>query len=168
MNRFPVRVFAAAAVWLAGWAAPACAEVTLTVTPVQGGASLEVDFGTARSLGPEGEAESDTVIRQVKLNVSSNSARPYQVFQRVNGPWLSPDGKEIPMSAVQFSISETRTNGANRFPSPAPMSLGEQEIFLSDPAGTAEELLITYKVKVPKGQLAGSYDTKVSYRMVGR
>lgn len=72
------------------------------------------------------------------------------------------------MSAVLFSISGTRTSGLNRFPAPAPMSLGEQEIFLSDSAGTAEELLITYLVRLPAGQRAGSYRTTLSYRVVAQ
>ncbi len=165
MKRWIPWAFAGAlAVFPAG---PVWAEVTLQVTPVQGGASLEVDFGTARSLGAEGEEESDTVIRQVRLNVTSNSGRPYQVFQRVNGPWTGPDGKEVPMSAVRFFISETR-GGTNRFPSSAPLDLGEQEIFLSDPSGPADELLLTYTVKLPVGQRAGSYRTTVSYRVVAQ
>ena len=160
------RAFLALALWL--WSAPAWAEVALQVTPVQGGASLEVDFGTARSLGSEGEEESDTVIRQVRLTIRSDSSRPYQVFQRVNGPWIGPDGKEIPMSAVQFFLSETRSNGSNQFPGSTPLAVGDQEIFLSDSSGTAEEFLVTYIVKLPPGQRAGSYRTTVSYRVVGQ
>lgn len=148
--------------------AAAWAEVTLRVTPVQGGAALEVDFGTARSLGPEGEPETEAVIRQVKLTVSSDSGRPYQVFQRVNGSWIGPDGKEIPLEAIRFSLSETRTSGSNRFPGPTPLSLGEQEIFLSDSSGSPDELLLTYAVKLPVGQRAGAYRTTVSYRVVAQ
>lgn len=164
---WPPRVlWALAALALTG--SPVRAEVALQVTPLQGGASLEVDFGTVRSLGPEGEEESDTAVRQVRLNVRSDSGRPYQVFQRANGPWIGPDGREIPMSAVEFFLSETPSGGSNRFPSSTRLAVGEQEIFLSDSAGTAEELLITYTVKLPVGQQAGSYRATVSYRVVAQ
>ena len=146
-------------------AAPAGAEVTLQVTSVQGVASLEVDFGTARSVGPEAELGAEGLVRQVRLSISSDSGRPYRVVQRVNGPWSGPDGQEIPLSAVRFSLSETGTGGSNRFPGPAPLSLGEQEIFLSDSSGSPEELVITYAVQMPAGQRAGPYRTTVSYHV---
>lgn len=144
---------------------PVRAEVTLQVTSVQGGASLEVDFGTARSLGSEGELGPEPVIRQVRLSVSSDSGRPYRVFQRVNGPWSGSNGMEIPFSAIRFSISETQTGGSNRFPGPAPLSLGEQEIFLSDASGSPENLVVTYLAQMPPGQRAGIYRTTVSYQV---
>ena len=146
---------------------PVWAEVTLQVKPLQGDASLEVDFGTARSLGSKGEEETDAVNRQVKLTISSDSSGPYQLFQRVNGPWTGPDGKEIPMSAVEFFVSDTPANSSNRFPGSAPLSLGEQEILLV-PDGSASTPLITYTLKLPKGQRAGSYRTTLSYRVVAR
>ena len=144
------------------------AEVTLQVTSVQGGAALEVDFGTARSLEPEGEPVTGPLVRQTRLSVSSTSGRPYRVFQRVNGPWTGPGEIEIPLSAVRFSISETQTGGTNRFPAPASLSLGEQEIFLSDATGSAENLVITYVMQLPPGQRAGSYRTTVSYQVVAQ
>ncbi len=149
-------------------AGTARAEVTLQVTSVQGGAALEVDFGTARGLGPEGETAAEPVVRQTRLSVSSGSGRPYRVFQRVNGPWTGPDGTEIPLSAIRFSISETQTGGSNRFPSPSSLSLGEQEIFLSDPSGSAETLVITYLMQLPPAQRAGIYRTTVSYQAVAQ
>ncbi len=166
MRRRTLLLLCAAAVigWVGG---PAWAGVSLQVSPVQGGASLEVDFGTARSLGADGEEESDTVIRQVKLKISSDSSRSYRVLQRMNGPWAGPDGKEIPVGTVQLSVSESGTGGTNRFPTPSTISLGEQEIFLSSPSGAAEDLLLTYTVKIPVGQRAGSYRTTVSYQVVG-
>ena len=142
------------------------ADVTLQVTPSQG-SNLEMDFGTARSLGPDGELESDDVVRQVRLDVSSDSGRTYRVFQQVNGPWTGPAGEEIPLSSIHFLIAEIRS-GFNRFPGLAPLSLGEQEIFVSDQSGSPETLLITYQVKLPPGQRAGSYRTNVSYRVVGQ
>jgi len=160
--RYVVPVAVAAALIASG---PARAEVTLQVTSVQGSASLEVDFGTARGLGPEGEPGMEPVARQVRLSVSSDSGRPYRVFQRVNGPWSGPDGVEIPLGAIRFSISETQTSGSNRFPGPAPLSLGEQEIFLSDASGSAENLVISYVAQLPPGQRAGSYRTTVSYQV---
>ena len=72
------------------------------------------------------------------------------------------------MSAIRFSLSETRTAGLNRFPNPVTLSTGEQELFLSDSSGSDEELLVTYAVQLPVGQRAGSYRTTVSYRAVAQ
>ena len=149
------------------WSGRALAEVTLQVTPAQGGASLEVDFGTVRSLGPDGELETDEVVRQVRLEISSDGGAPYRVYQRVNGPWTGPAGEEIPLSAIRFLLSETQ-GGSNRFPNPAPISLGDQEIFVSDPSGSAETLVITYRLQLPPAQRSGSYRTTVSYQVVAQ
>ena len=157
----------ASAVILTGSVA-ARAEVTLQVTSVQGGAALEVDFGTAQSLGSEGEPAAEPVVRQTRLSVSSNSGRPYRIFQRVNGPWTGPGAVEIPLSAIRFSVTETQTGGSNRFPTPSPLSFGEQEIFLSDSTGSAENLVITYVMQLPPGQRAGSYRATVSYQVVAQ
>ena len=158
-------LWAAAAAALLTVPAPAGAEVTLQVTSVQGVSSSEVDFGTARSVGPAAELGVEGLVRQVRLSISSDSGRPYRVVQRVNGPWSGPGGAEIPLSAVRFSISETQTGGTNRFPGPTPLSPGEQEIFLSNASGSSEQLVITYAVQMPAGQRAGPYRTTVSYHV---
>lgn len=163
-----IRKWLVAALLIAAFPGTAPAEVTLNVTSVQGGASLEVDFGTVRPLSPDGQWERETMIRQVRLAITSDSGRPYRVLQRVNGPWTGPGGKEIPMDAIRFSMAETRTGGSNRFPGPAPLSMGDHEIFLSDPAGSSDELILTYIVELPPGQRAGSYRTTISYQVVAQ
>jgi hypothetical protein len=125
-----------------------------------------VDFGTVRSLGPQGEPESEVVVRRVRLTIDSHSTGRYQVFQRMNAPWLNPAGKEFPLGAVRFFVSESPARGDVRVPNPTPLVVGDQEIYLSDAAGSDTELVITYSVQVPPGQQAGRYQTSVSYRVV--
>lgn len=156
----------AAGLWL--WApGSAGADVTLQVTSLQG--SRDIDFGNARSLGSEGELESDVVIRQVRITITSTSSNRYQVFQRINEPWRALSGEDLPMENVQFFISEAAAGGTVRFPNPTPMSVGEQEIFLSsDNPGSSEEFLITYTIQVPPGQQTGDYRTTLSFRVVSQ
>lgn len=166
MSRRAAALCAAAGLCL--WApGPAGAEVTLTVASLQG--ARDVDFGNTRSLGPAGEPESDTVVRQVRLTVASTSARRYQLFQRINEPWRNLAGEELPMENVQFYVSEASPGSTVRFPSPTPMSAGEQEIILSaENPRDSEEFLVTYTVRVPPGQQAGDYRTTLSFRVVSQ
>lgn len=162
----------AAALWVAAglclWSpGPARAEVSLTVTSLQG--SRDVNFGNTRSLGPEGEPESDTVVRQIRLTITSTSAGRYQVFQRTNEPWRNLAGEELPMENVRFFVSEASPGSTVRFPNPTPMTVGEQEIFLSaENPGDSEEFLVTYTIQVPPGQQAGDYRTTMSFRVVSQ
>ncbi len=155
-------------VLLAGLAvatSPAAAAVTLTVTPIGAEKDLTVNFGTARSLGPHGEPESDTVVRQVKLTIASTSSKSYAVYQRISGPWLNSSGKELPIESVRFSVSSSGSSGTVYFPNLSPLSLGEQRVFLSDGSGTNQELTLIYNLSIPLGQQAGDYQTNVTYRV---
>lgn len=165
MTRFWAAPLAAAlALYAAG---PAGAAVTLKVTSLQGG--QDIDFGNVRSLGPEGQLESDTVVRQVRLTITSTSGKPYQVFQEVHEPWRNLSGEELPLENVQFFITGSSTGATVRFPNPAPMVLGEQEIFLSDGTGSSDEFVITYTIQVPPGKVqAGEYRTNFSFRVVSQ
>jgi len=142
------------------------AEVTLQVRPVRGG--IDLDFGNAGSLGSQGESESDIVIRQLRVSITSTSGARYQVFQRLNGPWVNEQREAFPLEAVRFFISETTTDGIVRFPNPTPMNEWEEEIFLSNAAGEDEDFLMTYTVQVPVGQRAGRYRANLTFRVVSQ
>ncbi len=163
----PLRCILAAGLVLS-WAAGAWADVTLTVTPIDGTSSVDVDFGTVRSLGREGRPEGDVVFRQVRLTITSTGSQRYQVMQTVNAPWRNLGGDIFPIEAVESYVSDTQTDGIIRIPNPAPLKIGEREIFVSNANGDSEEFLITYTTKVPVGQLAGRYRTTVTYRVVQR
>ncbi len=147
-------------------AGPAGAAVTLSITSLQGG--RDIDFGNARSLGPEGQLESDTVVRQVRVTITSTAGKPYQIFQEVHEPWRNLAGEELPLENAQFFISGSSTGATVRFPNPAPVVLGEQEIFLSDGTGSSDQFVITYTIRVPPGQQAGDYRTNLSFRVVSQ
>ncbi len=149
-----------------GGACLAQAEVTLQVQPVQGG--VDLDFGDAKSLGWDGEAESDMVFRQLRVIITSTSGARYQLFQRVNDAWVNERGEAFPLEAVRFFVSETKTDGIVRFPTPTPMSEFEEEMFLSNAAGEDENFLITYTVQVPVGQMAGRYRANLTFRLVSQ
>ncbi len=153
----------AACLWL--WAPGfAGADVTLTVTPLRGG--RDIDFGNARSMGPEGEpAPAMDTLQQVQVAVNSTTTNRYQVFIRINDRWRNLAGEELPMENVQFFISDAGAGATVRFPNPTAMALGEQEILQSD---QSEAFLITFIVRVPHGQQAGDYRTTLSFRVVSQ
>lgn len=144
------------------------AEVTLQVEPVDSRQIQDLDFGDAQSLGPQGESESGTVVRRVKLSISSSSSGRYQVLQRINSSWANLANKEFPIDSVLFSVSESPSKGDVRFPNPSPLTFADQEIYLSDSSGSDTELLITYTVRVPVGQQSGRYRTTVSYQVASQ
>lgn len=166
MTRRAAAFWTAAGLWL--WmCGPARAAVTLTAAPQQGGRNI--DFGDADSLGPNGEPESDTVTRQVRISIASTSSSSYKVFMRINEPWRNLPGEELPMENVQFFVSEASAGAVVRFPNPTPMTVGEQEILLfqNAPDGTTTSV-VNYTIHVPVGQEAGDYRTTVSFRVVSQ
>ncbi len=116
----------------------------------------------------KGEPQSDSVVRQVQLRITSDSSAPYQVFQRINGPWRNLAGTELPVENIRFVVSGSTTGGQIRHPTPTRLVVGEQELFLSNSSGGDETLLITYTVQVPLGQKTGQYRTTLTYRVVSR
>lgn len=143
------------------------AELTLQVVPLQG--SRDIDFGEAQSLGPQGEPQGDTMVRQVRLVITnSNSSQRYQIFQRMNEPWKNVAGKELPLETIRFYVAESKTSGIIQVPNPTPLTLGEQELFLSDSTGSSDQLLVVYTVQVPPGQRAGDYRSTMTFRVVSQ
>ncbi|PIQ82146.1 MAG: hypothetical protein COV76_05255 [Candidatus Omnitrophica bacterium CG11_big_fil_rev_8_21_14_0_20_64_10] len=166
MRRLRIGAWGLAVVLGIGLAGPAAAAVTLRVAPVEGG--RDMDFGLARSLNPQGEPTGDRVTRQVRLTITSSDPGRYQVFQSAGGRWTDLQGEEFPLDAVKFFVAEANGRGIVRFPNPTPLTLGEREIFLSEPSGGDRELLVTYTVQVPAGQRAGRYRMNMTYRVVAQ
>lgn len=144
----------------------AIAQVTLETRPIRGG--FDLDFGTASSLGPNGEPESDTIVQEVRVTITNPAGGRYQVFQSFLGPMLNERGEAMPFEAVDFFITNARTAGIVRFPNPTPIRIGEEEIFLSNEQGSNEEFIIRYTIHVPVGQRAGRYRTNVTFRVVSQ
>jgi hypothetical protein len=116
----------------------------------------------------EGTVSPPSVVRRVKLTIQNTSGGRYQVFQRVNAPWTTPSGATFPLEAVRFFVSETVPKGDVRLPNPIPLEMRDQELYISDSAGSSTELIITYIVQTPVEQSAGEYHTTLSYRVVAQ
>jgi hypothetical protein len=143
------------------------AEVTLRLSAVEGGRDL--NFGTAHSFGERGNRTTERILRQIRVTINSTGNERYQLFQRVNRPWVNDRGERLPIESVKFFITETAGNGEiNRFPNPSRLSSGEREIFLSNSSGGSEDFLITYTVQLPVGQQAGRYRTNLTFRVVSQ
>lgn len=171
MRRLPALCWPAALAFavLATAGRPAFAGVTLQVTAMEGSISgRDLDFGTVRSLAAGGQSQTRTVVRRVRLTITTTSSGPYRVFQEINGPWRSLSGVSFPLERVLLSVTESAPKGEVQVPRPAPVRPGRQELYRSSNSGQDTELVLTYTVQVPEGQQAGGYRAPVTYRVVSQ
>lgn len=134
--------------------------VALEIEPVF---NLDIDipdgfglqFGNLRS----GEEAPE---KRVFLKVRSNLGQPYQVSQLVTRRMSTGDGYALPDEAFRYSTQKTRTGSVEAI-AVRPVPAGESAVFLSDPAGTPEELALSYFLTIPSEAKSGPYGTEIKY-----
>lgn len=140
--------------------------IDLQATVVTGETSI--DFGSLRSLAPNGDPASDNAVRQVRLIVTSDLKRPYVITQMVQDSPANPNGTVLEPEALRFRVVVENGRGIVRTPDLEPLRPGMQEIYLADDNETQTVLLITYNLTPPPGQKAGRYHGTVTYRVDAR
>ena len=135
----------------------------LEVSTVEGGSTL--DFGNLRSLEADGSPVAEAASRQVRLAVRAAAGSAYRITQVVNSEPRNQEGTACPLEAIRYSVTVEKGFGTLRASSPTPLSVGEQEIFISGETGEEAELLVTYDFMVPPVQKAGRYNATITYRV---
>lgn len=140
-------------------------EVTLTVTFVGGGSS--VDFGRLRNLAEDGRPLHESSTRQVRLAIqpAGGNTRPYLVTQTLASELTQETGGTASPQVILFRVEQESGSGEIRVPDQTPLSVGEEEIYRSSPSGGNAELLITYDLTASPDQEAGSYNGFLDYRV---
>lgn len=140
-------------------------DITLTASFVGGGNSL--DFGRLRNLQEDGSPAAESSTRQVRLAIqpATGVVRPYLVTQILSSEVTQESGGAAPTDSILFRVEEESGSGDIRVPNETPLTVGEQELYRSAPAGGASQLLITYDLTASPDQEAGSYHGVIDYRV---
>jgi hypothetical protein len=123
-------------------------HLSLTVTPETGD---RIDFGTIYS--SQTEARLSEPVR-VTLRVFSNLAAPYEVTHQLTTQLTNEAGASL--SPDELLIYTQEPLGAER--GPADHLAGQpRTLFSSDPRGQSMDQVVSYQLRVPPGQAAGTY-----------
>ena len=119
--------------------------------------SLEVHSETGQdiNLGTVTSAEDEPrMSRPVRVSVKvwSNLGTPYRVTQRVDAPLTNEEGKILATKNLLYTDPLVEGEGERDVES-------SPEIFVSDSKGLSENRTVIYKLRVPPGQAAGTYET---------
>ena len=140
-------------------------EITLTVTFVGGGSSL--DFGHLKNLDNEGGTTTESSTRQIRLLMepAAGNTKPYVVTQIVDSAPANETGTPTASNSIVYRVEEENGSGTIHVPQETPFVSGEQEIYHSSPQGGNAQLLITYDLVASPEQEAGSYAGSVTFRV---
>ncbi len=123
----------------------------LVTTSQEGG---EVNLGPI--LPGEGSFQAE-----VKVDVLTNTGRPYQVVQKMTGPPVNERGLEFPSSRLQLAVSDGIRGGQSQVKGFQPLAPGITVLFSSTPKGAADQFTITYRSSTEGITPTGSYRTSV-------
>ena len=68
----------------------------------------------------------------------------------------------MPAEAFRVRTENART-GRTTLPEFQPVKDGETILFVSDPDGSPEDVVVRYSLNMPSGAPAGQYSTEISY-----
>jgi hypothetical protein len=125
----------------------AWAEVTLSVSVVRGG--LDMDFGSIEA----GEASRT---EELELTLTSTGGAQYRVYQELPGLLINERGDRLPEGKLVMQISRGVT-GTRGHEGIVAVTQPPQEIFVSNPSGTSDTLLVAYSIPPVPDLSAGSY-----------
>ncbi|MBI2104261.1 MAG: hypothetical protein HYT90_01595 [Candidatus Omnitrophica bacterium] len=124
----------------------ASAAVTLTVRVVRGG--LDLDLGTVAPGEPSRTEE-------LELAIASSGGSPYRVYQEFDA-LTNERGGRLPDDAVVMQLSQGFT-GTRSAGGVLPVAPHSQELFVSDPNGTSDTVVVAYAIPAHRALPAGSY-----------
>ena len=104
--------------------------------------------------------------KEVVLDITTNTNKPYAVVQRVSSPLVNETGDTIPQG--QFKVTGFTLEGMPGTPivSTKPVTQGDTTIFVSDPTGTPAKVGLRYSLEGSPNMRSGSYMMKISYALI--
>jgi len=123
----------------------------MTSTPRRGGHNIR--FEAAQ---PGGILRNE----EVTVAVVSDLSAQYRIYQTVFQPLTNEFGDTIPQgSFIMFSPSNPL--GTLRTQLETPVTMGQNQIYVSNAAGESDEFVLVYNVHIPENQPGGIYRTQL-------
>jgi len=130
------------------WVPTALASVTLSVRVARGG--FDLDFGT---VSPGGPPET----RELELTLTSTGGGRYRVYQEMPNFLINERGARLPEGILVMQISRGMT-GTPSSGGIVPVTSQPQELFVSNPSGQSDTLLLVYSLQQSAAALpSGTY-----------
>ena len=123
-------------------------RLSLTITPETG---EHIDFGTVESSQTEPHLSKPV---NITLHVFSNLGKPYEVTQQLAAHLTNETGVILPPDNLLTFPHDTADLVEEHALQPAAQS---QTLFSSNPHGQSMDRTVSYQLRVPPGQVAGTY-----------
>lgn len=110
--------------------------------------------------------DSQPMIREVKVKVTTNLEKPYMIMQNVISPLTNEEGVEIPGEyfTLKGELFEGET-GEVAYTDFLPVPSGENPIFFSDTKGSPSHFKVMYRLRPYPEMLPGGYTTSTRYTL---
>lgn len=130
------------------------AALHLSVNPVDGGNTLR--FGHVDKVMDGGKS--------VRLRISSDDGRQYQVFQRLQDPLVNEQQIHLGELAVSsYAVNGSNAAGTLYSQSNEPLGSADQLIFTSSPDGQGDTLTLSYTVDPARVRSSGNFIGRIAY-----
>jgi len=135
---------------------PLWAESGISVSPYEGG--IDLNFGRVSS--------STTVTKEVKVRITSNLGKQYQVFQRLEGGLVNERGVILNPSAVVFStLRGSNSTGSLYQEEPVGLSYNDQLLYVSNFQGDSDSFFVVYTFRGERLNAYGQFLGKIVYTL---
>jgi hypothetical protein len=107
---------------------------------------------------------------EVDVAVRNNTGKKYMITQQILSGLVNKAGQAIPpddftVTTEKSGEKSTETKGTLKIPVKAPVQAGDQVLFISDTAGSADQFKIIYEISTPATVKAGDYSASVVYSL---
>jgi hypothetical protein len=137
-----------------GAEAPSIAAVNLNVMPSDG--SPDLRFGHIFT-GIENN-------KQIRVRIISTDGKPYQVFQRIQGPLLNEKGESLNLQAIKtVTLGNSNASGTLYMQNTQEVSYGDQLVYSSGRGGESDSFMIGYSVMPDMLNSSGTFSSKLVF-----
>jgi hypothetical protein len=132
---------------------------------IASGSTVEMKTATGSSVIRLNSSRFDEETCDVIFTIKGSMGTPFRISQALSGIVESTEGNRLLPGAIRFRLSQARSGmGPNQ---DTFLSDGAQDLYLSSPAGGADNFVITYTLTDPEKQKAGRYRGKIRYFLEG-
>ena len=135
---------------------PVCADFRISATPYEGGRDLRF-----------GRVDTPFVNKEVRLRITSDSGKQYQVFQRLLEPVINERSERLNNDALtSYTLAASNSFGSLYQPQALPLSYVDQLLYISSTSGDNDSFQIIYTAHADKFNLSGNCLGKIIFTLM--
>lgn len=130
------------------------ADLRISINPVDGGSTLR--FGRV-----DGVMEANKAVR---LRVSSDEGKQYQVYQRLQDPIVNQENNFLGEGSIStYTISGSNASGSLYGQSNEPLGQADQLVYTSSQDGQSDTVTIAYVINPDRIRSSGDFVGRIAY-----